>query len=159
MKFNGKTSQGLFFPNAFVPSRNGFSISFEIEPAEIQRRQILFEQIGASSYLNGFRINIANGKLELEYRSHVPYDPNAALYYEEKMNSSLPLSIAERQTVTLQYDGRTAVLAVNGKEESYPVKGIPYWLTISAFGGRGEQRYSGILYKVSARHSAVTESK
>ena len=158
LKFNGKTSQGLFFPNTFVPPRNGFTISFEIEPAEIQRRQILFEQIGAANYLNGFRINIVNGMLELEYRSHVPYDPKAALFYEEKINTSLPLAIGERQTITLRYDGETAVLGVNGKEESCQLKGIPYWLTISAFGGRGEQRFAGILYKVSTCHSAGTRA-
>ena len=47
------------------------------------------------------------------------------------------------------------MLGVDGKEESFASEGIAFWLTVSAFGGRGNERFQGTLFNVSVRHSSV----
>lgn len=151
--FDGKLTSGLFLPNTFIPPRSGFAMTFRITPSEVNRGQILFEQIGAASYLNGFRIGVSDGVLVLEYAGHTPYLLDAPLSRRLVKKTGLRLHSGKMQTVSLSWNGSRGRLAVDGRAEEFDVTGIPRWLTVSAFGGRGDQRFAGILHGISCIHS------
>lgn len=156
LKFDGKTTRGLFLPNAAIPQRSGFAVTFDLEIADAARPQILFEQIGASSYLNGFQLLVSNGKLKAVFHRHTPWKPWTRDDYST-FASKLELRSGKRQKVAIRYDGSRLTLAVDGREESFAEEGIAYWLTVSAFGGRDKQRFAGLLYGISIRHSGAPE--
>ena len=156
LKFDGKTTRGLFLPNAAVPQRSGFAVTFDIKTADAAKPQILFEQIGASSYLNGFQLAVSGGRLKAVFHRHTPWKPWTRDDYST-FASKLELQSGRRQKVTMRYDGSRLTLAVDGKEESFAEEGVAYWLTISAFGGRDKQRFEGLLYGISVRHSGAPE--
>ena len=151
--FDGRTTSGLFLPNTFLPPRNGFAITFDIEPFDAEKRQILFEQIGAARYLNGFRLSIAGKHLELEYASHTPDLLDAPLSHILKKRTKLVVQPGKRQKIVLSYNGKKVKLQLDDQVEYFDIKGIPRWLTVSAFGGHGKMRFSGVLYRISSVHS------
>ena len=151
--FDGKHTTGLFLPNTFLPSRNGFKMILEITPYDIRKRQILFEQIGAAGYLNGFRLSVTGGHLEIEYASHTPDRLNSPLSRSVKKRTGLTLQNNKRQKIEFAWNGKQIKLQINGKAEFIPADGIPRWLTISAFGGRNTQKFTGLLHQLSAVHS------
>ena len=151
--FDGKRTSGLFLPNTFLPPRNGFEITFEITPSDVRKNQILFEQIGAARYLNGFRLSIVKGFLELEYAGHTPDDLQSALSHRLKTRTKLALLANKRQKIVFACNGQTVKLQLDGQSEFIKIRGIPRWLTISAFGGRGEQKFAGILHHISSVHA------
>ena len=59
-----------------------------------------------------------------------------------------------KQLVSLSFDGRFITVAANGKKQRFDLPGITYWLTISAFGGRENNRFGGVLYSISTKHFA-----
>ena len=151
--FDGRTTSGLFLPNTFLPPRNGFAITFDIEPFDAEKRQILFEQIGAARYLNGFRLSIAGKHLELEYASHTPDLLDAPLSHILKKRTKLVVQPGKRQKIVLSCNGKKVKLQLDEQVEYLDIRGIPRWLTVSAFGGHGKMRFSGVLYRISSVHS------
>ena len=151
--FDGKTTQALFFPKTAVPQRHGFTLAMELKPDDVTRDQILFEQRGKQSYLNGFMLSIKDGKLNLEYNCREPHKDHAPLSTWLKFPSDLTLENGVRQRVVLRFDGRKATLEANGRKASFPAEAMGLWLTSSAFGGRGSERFAGELYGVEIIHS------
>ena len=152
LAFDGKTTRGLFLSNAVVPQRSAFTITFDLLPQDASRKQIIWEQVGANSYLNGFQLSISGGKLQVVYRYHTPYKKNTRDAFQT-IKSNLKVESGKRQKITLSYDGSKITLAVDGKKESFDSQGIAFWMTISAFGGRGNERFAGNLYDLSVSHS------
>ena len=154
LKFDGKTTRGLFLPNAAIPQRSGFAVTFDLVPADARKTQILFEQIGASPYLNGYQLSLVDGKLKVVFHRHTPDKPWTRDDYLT-FSSKLAVVSGKRQKITLSCAGKKLILAVDDKKESFDINGIPYWLTISAFGGRGKERFEGLLFGIDIRHTGL----
>ena len=86
------------------------------------------------------------------YRYHTPYKKNTRDAFQT-IKSNLKVESGKRQKITLSYDGSKITLAVDGKKESFDSQGIAFWMTISAFGGKGNERFAGNLYDLSVSHS------
>ena len=151
--FNGKDTQSIFFPKTAVPQRHGFTLVFDLKPQDVLRNQILFEQRGYHSYISGFMIRLIDGKLHLEYNCREPHKERSPLSSWNKYGSSLTLKEGVRQKLVLRYNCKTATLEVNGKKAEFPAEAMGLWLTPSAFGGRGNERFSGELYGIEFIHS------
>ena len=151
--FNGKDNHGIYFPKTAVPQRHGFTLVFDLKISDIRRDQIIFEQKGSQSYLNGFMIRLKAGKLHLEYNSREPHKDHAPLSSWNKYSSNLTLLPGVRQKLILRWDGRKATLEAGGKKAVFPAEAMGLWLTPSAFGGRGQERFAGELYGIEFIHS------
>lgn len=151
--FNGKDNHGIYFPKTAVPQRHGFTLVFDLKISDIQRDQIIFEQRSVHSYLTGFMIRLTAGKLHLEYNCREPHKNRAPLFAWKKYSSNLTLKPGVRQKLILRWDGRTATLEAGGKKAVFPAEAMGYWLTPSAFGGRGNERFAGELYGIEFIHS------
>ena len=150
LKFDGKTSQALMLPNTFVPQRHSFTVSMDIQPDNVSRYQTLLDGRGPASYLHGYMVAVKNGRLRLEVRHRQPWKRYNKI--DHKFLTSVPLFAGKRQQVTLSFDGKNLSIAANGKKQSFELPGITFWLTISAFGGRDDHRFGGILYGLSTKH-------
>ena len=152
LKFDGKTSQALMLPNTFIPQRHSFTVTMEIKPDDVKRRQTLLDGRGPASYLHGYLVAIQDGSLLLEARHRQPWKRYNKP--DHKFRTNVPVYAQKRQKITLSFDGKNLSVAANGHKQSFELPGITYWLTISAFGGRENQRFGGILYSLSTKHFA-----
>jgi len=151
--FNGKDTQGVFFPKTAIPQRHGFTLILDLKPEDVQRDQIIFEQRNNHSYITGFLIRLVKGKLVLEHNFREPHKDRSALTTWGKYPTDLELKPGVRQKLVLRCDRRTAVLEAGGKKAEFPAECMDLWLTPSAFGGRGNERFAGELFGVEIIHS------
>lgn len=151
--FNGKNTHGIYFPKTAVPQRHGFTLVFDLQIDDVRRDQILFEQRGGQSYLNGFMIRQVDGKLNLEYNFREPHKDRSPLFTWNKFTSDLTLKPGVRQKLILRWNGKNAILEVDGQKAVFPAEGMGLWLTPSAFGGRDQERFAGKLYGIEIIHS------
>ena len=150
LKFDGKTSQALMLPNTFVPQRHSFTVTMDIKPDDVKRYQTLLDGRGPASYLHGYMVSVKNGLLRIEARHRQPWKRYNKP--DHKFLTSVPLFAGKRQQIVFSFDGKNLSIAANGKKQSFELPGITYWLTISAFGGRDDHRFGGILYGLSTKH-------
>ena len=151
--FNGKDTQGIFFPKTAIPQRHGFTLVLDLKIEDVQRDQIIFEQRNNHSYVTGFLLRLVKGKLVLEHNFREPHKDRAPLFTWETYPTDLELAPGVRQKLVLRCDRRTAVLEVNGKTAKIPAESMGMWLTPSAFGGRGSERFAGELFGITIVHS------
>ncbi len=150
LKFDGKTSQALMLPNTFVPQRHSFTVTMDIKPDDVKRYQTLLDGRGPASYLHGYMVAVKNGRLRIEARHRQPW--KRFNKPDHKFLTSVPLFAGKRQQIVFSFDGKNLSISANGKKQSFELPGITYWLTISAFGGRDDHRFGGILYGLSTKH-------
>ncbi|MBQ7207913.1 MAG: hypothetical protein IJS01_08965 [Lentisphaeria bacterium] len=156
LKFDGKTTQGLFLPNTFIPQRHAFTVTFDLIPDDVTREQMLWDCRGPQTYLAGYRLSVKDGRLILAAWSRTPYKRSSPP--EMSFKTDVPLVAGKRQKIRLSFDGTYVAVEANGKTARFELPGITHWLTISAFGGTGKQRFAGTLCGLSTRHGLPEKS-
>lgn len=151
--FNGRDTQAVFFPKTAVPQRHGFTLVFDLKFDDVKKDQIIFEQRNAHSYLTGFLLRLEKGKFVLEYNFREPHKDHSPLSTLKKFETDISPAAGVRQKLVLRFDCRKVTVELREKKASFPAEGMGLWLTPSAFGGRGSERFAGELFGVRFVHS------
>jgi len=157
LSFDGEHGNFLALPNVVIPQRAGFTLSFDVKPAEIKPDQVLFANQWVTK--STFILGVKDGKFYIRFYRRTPGDPTLPGWSYVDFNTDIPLTAGKWQKVLLTYNESKLTLNANGKTQSFPLKGIGIYLQGSVFGGYGDRDkdgtipfYHGLLRSLEVKH-------
>ncbi|HWL51569.1 MAG TPA: LamG-like jellyroll fold domain-containing protein [Chthoniobacteraceae bacterium] len=136
----------IVLPQGVIPRRAGYTITMELKPETVDRRQVLFRN--ASHYPGSLSIYVDNGHLKADFLNEKGVSTQGA-------DSFATLPAGEWSTVVIRYDQETLHIAVNGEEgQPIAIKGPGIYDTTSAVGGFRGDWFEGDLRRLRVDHHA-----
>ena len=157
LKFDGERGNFIMFPNTVFPQRAGFTLTFDVKPAEVKSEQVLLAH--QATTFGGLNIAVRGGKFFLTYTHRNLHDPEAPWYTQNRFLTNIPLYAGKWQRVTVRYNGNKLVVSANDQTQSFDLQGTGLYLQSAHFGGRGQKNkdgsipfFKGLLGSFEVRH-------